>query len=348
MKERRMTAEDRLPLHTKDAQWRLLLICAMHPPPISLDVITAVGGLSPVMSLQLLEELLAQKILIPFEPAGPGHYQLRQPENAQHLINCAPEGMPRDVGGALIDHIEKSSRPAVEKSLAIANVYTSAGISQIDTDHVIRAAEYCLDIGALDAATAYFQSILENLPTDTQPEVSRRTYIDAALGVISSRGHLTPLDQQRRMLSQARNFAVALNDQPQLCRIDLRLAQVAKTEGDYQSSAHYNQEAWRIAQELGQADLLKEAALFTADFLFWQGRVADAVARYEEVIGDLEEFPSDQATLRACATLGWCYVICGQASRGISLLKTVRRKAKDKNFLQVIIYAEPVVHHYFT
>lgn len=340
MKESHMTPEENLPSPTDETQWRLLLICAMHPPPISLDVITAVGGLSPVMSLQHIEGLLAKKVLIPFEPAGPGHYQLRQPENALHLVNCAPEGMATDVGGALIDHIEKSSRPAVEKSLLIANVYSSAGISQIDIDHVFQAAEYCLDSGALEAATAYFQFILENLPTDTQPEISKRTYIDAALGVISSRGHLTPLDQQRQMLSQARDFAVALKDQPQLCRVDLRLAQVAKTEGDYQSSAHYNQEAWRIAQELKQADLLKEAALFTADFLFWQGRVADAVARYEEVIGDLEEFPSDQATLRACATLGWCYVICGQAARGISLLKTVRRKAKDKNFLQVIIYAD--------
>ncbi len=85
---------------------------------------------------------------------------------------------------------------------------------------------------------------------------------------------------------------------------------------------------------LDRADLLKEAALFSADFLFWQGRVSAAVARYEEVLGDLEEFPEEEPVLRACTTLGWCYGICGQTARGLGLIEAVRQKASARGFKQ--------------
>ena len=133
---------------------------------------------------------------------------------------------------------------------------------------------------------------------------------------------------------------MAQNDQDRLCQVDLRLAQVVKIEGDYAHAGRLYEEAWDLAKQLGRDDLRKQAAFFTTDFLFWQGFVKDAVSRYEQAIGDLEELPSDQATLRACATLGWCYGICGQTARGIGLLEVVRNRATRLHLTRIRIYTD--------
>ena len=324
---------------TSDEETRLLIICAMLPPPISLNVIVDVTGLSPVKALQYLDGLVSKDLLCLSKQKGPGYYQLKRPKKARKILDRGHADFVVEIADELIGRIDQSGLESLNKNLIIANILSMTGTRANEVEHLMRAAKYCLDKGAFEAATTYFHIILSNLPIEFPSVTSKQTYIDAALGVISSHGHLTPLAQQRRILVQALGFANDLGDEKCLCRVSLRLAQVAKTEGNYEECARLNQEAWDLAKTLKEKDLLKEAALFTADFLFWQGSVSDAIARYEEVLGDLEKFPSDQSTLRACATFGWCYGICGQISRGVSLLKAVRSKAKAKGYSQVIIYS---------
>ena len=62
--------------------------------------------------------------------------------------------------------------------------------------------------------------------------------------------------------------------------------------------------------------------------------------RYEEVVGNLEEFGDDATTLKASAMLGWCYVICGRISRGVGMIDAVRSKARSLTLQDVVIYAD--------
>ena len=62
--------------------------------------------------------------------------------------------------------------------------------------------------------------------------------------------------------------------------------------------------------------------------------------RYEEVVGNLEEFGDDASTLKASAMLGWCYVICGRISRGVGMIDAVRSKARSLTLQDVVIYAD--------
>ena len=76
------------------------------------------------------------------------------------------------------------------------------------------------------------------------------------------------------------------------------------------------------------------------DFLGWQGRISEAVKRYEEVIENLEKLPSDEVTLRACCLLGWCFSICGQTARGIGLIKAVNEKAERLHAPRICNYSD--------
>ena len=318
----------------------LSILAALLPPPVSLDTLTALSGLSPVRVLRFLEASTRKGILRACEKEGPGHYHFAHEKDPEEILNHSNRKALAPLVSRLVSHIDETFPDPRAKSLAVTHVHQLTGLLPERLSDFQSAAQYCLKTEALEAAAIYFQLVLGTLHERSQTEKEKILYIDAALGIISSRGHLKPLDQQRDILSRARAFSMSLNEQERLCQVDLRLAQVVKIEGDYDQAGRLYEEAWGLAEQLGRDDLRKQAAFFTTDFLFWQGLVKDAVLRYEQAIGDLEELPSDQATLRACATLGWCYGICGQTARGIGLLETVQNRAERLNLTQIKVYAD--------
>lgn len=318
----------------------LLILAALLPPPVSLDTLTAVSGLSPVAVLRFLEGSTRKGVLNACETEGPGLYYFRDTGAPEKILHEFPEKAVASLAMRLVSHVDQNLHDPHGKSLVIAHIHQLTGLLPERLTDFLRAARYCLKTEALEAAAAYFQLILNALRAPSKSEKEEALYIDAALGIIASSGHFKPLDQQREILNRARAFSMAQNDQERLCQVDLRLAQVVKIEGDYAHAGRLYEEAWGLAEQLQRDDLRRQAALFTTDFLFWQGLVKDAVSRYEQAIGDLEELPSDQATLRACATLGWCYGICGQTARGIGLLEAVRNRATRLHLTQIKVYAD--------
>ncbi len=318
----------------------LPILAALLPPPVSLDTLTTLSGLSPVMVLRFLEESVRKGVLCAYEKEGPGHYHFAHERDPEEILNNADRKALIPLVSRMVSHIDETFPDPCAKSLAITHVQQLTGLLSERISDFQSAAQYCLETENLEAAAIYFQLVLGALHEQRQTEKEKILYIDAALGIISSCGHLKPLDQQRDILSRARAFSMSLNDRERLAQVDLRLAQVVKIEGDYDRAGRLYEEAWGLAEHLGRDDLRKQAAFFTTDFLFWQGLVKDAVLRYEQAIGNLEELPSDQATLRACATLGWCYGIRGQTARGIGLLETVHSRAERLSLTQIKVYAD--------
>ena len=327
-------------LSSPGPEQELLILAALLPPPASLDTLTAVSGLSPVTVLRFLENSTRKNVLNAFETEGPGLYYFQETEAPERILHESPEKTVASLTLSLVSHIDQTLDDQHKRSLVITHIHQLTGLLPDRLTDFLHAARHCLETEALEAAASYFQLILSALNARSKSKEEKALYIDAVLGIIASSGHLKPLDQQREILNRARKFSMAHSDQDRLCQVDLRLAQVVKIEGDYAHAGRLYEEAWDLAKQLGRDDLLKQAAFFTTDFLFWQGLVKDAVSRYEQAIGDLEELPSDQATLRACATLGWCYGICGQTARGIGLLEVVRNRATRLHLTQIKVYAD--------
>lgn len=339
-----MKKKDEQVLHTQSGltldEIDILIIFTLLPPPISLDLIIEFNKSSPVSILTILESLAQKKWICRYEPNGIGYYVFCDPDNASTALSFSTNQTISIKSRSLIDYIEAGNSSNTKKDLIIANISHYSNTCY-KPDYILRAAEHCQQIGATEAATAYYLLILDNFKEgNTIERKNFEIYIDAALGIVSAHGHRTPLEQQWQLLDRALNFSKEIDDQTRLCKIELHLAQIAKREGDYSQSEKLNNEAWELAKKLNDEILFRQAALFTSDFLFWQGRISEAVKRYEEAIGDLEKFPADAPILIGCATLGWCYGICGQTARGISLIDAARKKAKEHNHLHVIRYTD--------
>ncbi len=313
---------------------RMLVLSALLPPPVSLDILTEVGGCAPVKALRLLEDLTSSGLLKPCGQGGAGYYQFCDSARALEVIAREEPALVCELGAALIRHLSQADHPEDKAALAIANVHHLAGLPVSDARPLLRAADYCLKLGAREAAAIYYRLALEARGQTAPNPREAAERVASALGMLAACGHRMPLEQQEQTLKQAREYALQLNDQGNLCQIHLRLGQIRKLRGDYRGAGRLFEKAWHLAVMLGGDQVRKEAALLSADFLFWQGRVSAAVARYEEVLGDLEEFPNEEAVLRACVTLGWCYGICGQTARGLGLMEAVRQKARTLGFRQ--------------
>lgn len=317
-----------------EAHWKLVILAALMPPPISLDTLTEVTSFSPIKILKTLEDLVNQDVLQVYEPAGLGHYCFSDPAMPPIILKNQDKITIRELARVLVHHVAGSNMTPDVISLVIANIYFMSNLETKGLEHILKAANYCFQHGANEAATVYYKMALDACEQSDQSADGEKFLIDSAVGLVSAHGHCMPLSEQRDTLSKAQVCARKLNDQIRLCKIDLLMGEIAKSAGDYSAAHDLFEEAWNFATLLNDEDMRKKAALVTADFLFWQGKVAEAVARYEDVIGDLEQFPSDEPTLRACTTLGWCYAICGQPARGLGLIEAVRQKATSLGFRQ--------------
>jgi len=140
-------------------------------------------------------------------------------------------------------------------------------------------------------------------------------------------------------LTRAQDIAFKYEKWDFIARIKLALVQLSKEAGRQQEASRHFDDIWELAERIGDQSMLRRAALSISDFLFREGRVAEAVRRYEEAVGNLEEFGEDGATLKASAMLGWCYVICGRISRGVGMIDAARSKARSLNLQDAVIYS---------
>jgi transcriptional regulator with GAF, ATPase, and Fis domain len=318
----------------------LLLLAALIPPPISLDDLVSVTSTSPIKVLKFIEELVEKEVLSVYDALGRGYYYFTKPETVGLVIDNTA---PKDVNVSarkLIHHFEREYQEGIKKDLTITHLFHVGEVKLKRPDRVLRSAEFCLTRKLKDIAAAYFRLVVDSLRSPVQSKQKKEAYIDAALGLIQAQGHLMPAAEQKKFLEQALFYANQLKDQNRRTMITLVYAQILKAEGNFKKASTLFERGWNLAQSLGREDLVKWAAISATEFLFWQGRVAKAVERYEQVIGNLEEFPSDQAMLRACTYLGWCYGICGQTARGMGLIEAVRDKANKSNLDEIKFYAD--------
>ena len=290
--------------------------------------------------MQILREvsgLVAAGVLVEDEELGQGYYRFPDPAATHTIVAESETDEVSAMAHALVDHLLKGEREGVERHLAIAHVSSIAGLKPERGDWIVEAARHSLEAGLKKPAVSYYHLALSSL-SDRELSAERdcRAYVECVLGLIKLQGHLMPLAEQKELLSQALNYAERLNSPAVTARLKLYYAKLSRAEGEYSHAASLFDEAWRLAEQTANEELLQQAALSTAEFLFWQGRVRDAVQRYETVVGSLEVLSSDDATLKGCAILGWCYSICGNTARGIGLIRAIHDKS-EKLSLQFIL-----------
>lgn len=318
----------------------IILYLVHTPPPISIDTLTSLAKVPAVKVLNVMEELRKRRIVYEKKECRRGIYFLNGMDLAGYIQEHITKEETRKVLRNIVDFYTQSFDEGREKTLILAELFRKLGDTGEGLGHIKNAADILFHSGQKEKAHVYYDYLFQNFAEKGLTSVNAEVFLDSVLGKISITKHLMSIHDQVLLLDRAQKVAKRHEKWDYLARIKLLLGQALKAAGQYKKASRCFNDFWKFAEGIGDKYMLKIAALSISDFLFWKGRVSEAIRRYEEVVGNLEEFGDDEATLKASAMLGWCYVICGRISRGLGMIDAVRSKAHSLYLQDVLIYAD--------
>ncbi|MFV0437834.1 MAG: sigma 54-interacting transcriptional regulator [Desulfopila sp.] len=319
------------------------LTSALIAPPVSLDILVKSTPLSAVRILQVVQGFIDASVLKVDEHQGIGNYHFQKTEIIDLIIEWSANSEIEQTVSVLKQLFEDELPAGPKRSLAISHVYVTAKLRVEDFTPLIQASQYCLRCNLISEAVRYFTCILHSSanPQTLTPE-KQEAYCDAVIGLCQYGGKNTPYTLQKRHLVTALQLAENGENKQNRCLIRLHLGQVYKAIGQYEKATKMFDMAWMTAMQIDSLPLTRKIVFATTDFLMWQGRMSEAIQRYEEVLGNLEELPDDEQSLQACAHLGWIYGKCGHTLRGLGLINAVIEKGEKRQLDDLIIFGKVV------
>jgi transcriptional regulator with GAF, ATPase, and Fis domain/tetratricopeptide (TPR) repeat protein len=323
-----------------ESEQTLVLYLVYATPPVSIDALSALAKVPAVKVLNVMEKLKKRKIVIEKKGYGKGLYFLNNTTVVDFIRKQIAGKEKNKILSNILDFYSQSLDEGPEKTLVLAEMYHKIGGTGKGLSYIKNAADILFRLGEKEKAAAYYGYLLNNFTEKGLTGESAGDFLDSTLEKLSIAGHLLPVDKQVALLNKAQDVAKEYEKWDFVAKIKLVLAQIFKEGGKHEEASRHFNDVWKLAKKIGDKSMLRSAAVSISDFLFWEGRVSEAVRRYEEVVGNLEEFGDDTTTLKASAMLGWCYVICGRISRGVGMIDAVRSKARSLTLQDVVIYAD--------
>jgi len=311
------------------------------PPPVSLDVLISLTGLSALGVLRVIEGFKERKVVTEKASHGKGVYFINNPTFIDIERKKISTENTRAVLNKIIQLYSTTAANGQEGTVALAELYMRLGEATPEGfEYIDKAAAMHLALGDKESAAQLYEFICRAFMAGRIPRKHTKVFVNSAIQRIALSGHLMPLQEQIALLKKARSAAMGEDLPEHAARASLSLGWALKVGDRHTEAFRYVNEARIIAKRVGDAKLLKEASISASDYLFWKGRVAEAVRHYEEAISDVEDFDDDESTLNAVVMVGLLYVICGRVARGIGLIETVRSKAQSAQLHEVLIHAD--------
>jgi transcriptional regulator with GAF, ATPase, and Fis domain len=334
-----MTTESLLPADLPQEERRVLLHLALLPPPVSLDLLLEAGGAPAVAALRVIQPLLDRGSLASTPELGPGYYHFPDGAEAGRLLAEAGAGEVRRAAGDLLAWLARARLGGPYRWLASAHVHQMSGVRPPRCQDLLDAAVFCREGGNHEAARIYLNLATEALEADPGDRDLQEAYVLATAELLADQHELMPFAEQKRALELARRLGRDLGLHGPLARLELSFGVIHSKQGDYAEANRHLDHAWSLGGRKGDQGLRLRAALAASEMLFQQGLVADAVGKYEEALGKLEDLPEDYDSLRSCARLGWFYAITGEMARGIGLIEAVADKSRPAGHPGLKTYA---------
>jgi transcriptional regulator with GAF, ATPase, and Fis domain len=231
-------------------------------------------------------------------------------------------------------------RDETETVLILAKLHVKLGTGAEGLEHIKKAAEILARSDEAGLAVGYYDYLLDYFSQNAPDRSDAHHFIDSALGKISLRKHLMPIEEQVSLLTRAQEVAKRAKMWDSLARIKFVLGQLFQKGGHLGDALKCMEDFRKISKRTGDQRMRKVAILLLAEFLYLYGRMSEIIRRYEEVVGDLEEFEDDEVTLRALANVGMSYVLSGRIARGMGMLHAVKVKADSQYITQASIFSD--------
>jgi transcriptional regulator with GAF, ATPase, and Fis domain len=320
----------------------IIIYLALAPPPVSIDTLSSLSGASAVTVLSLMEQLKRKGVVFEKRGMSKGVYFVRYAGLAEFIRAHTSEEQMDAVIQRVIDQYEQSSagNDSEERTLALADLYRALTNPGKGLELMKSAAEILRRSGNKPGAASFYDGLLNCLQGEKLLPAQAELFLDAVIGKIQVTMHRMPVQEQIPLLTRAEKVAQEHKMWDRLAKIKLWLGRALQDAGHHRRATSYINDFLSLSQRIGDTALLKSTSHWVSEYFTWKGRFSEATRRYEEMVGDLEEFGDDEMALMSNQIIGLSYVMCGRVSRGLGMVDAVRAKAELLNLHEVVNYCD--------
>jgi transcriptional regulator with GAF, ATPase, and Fis domain/tetratricopeptide (TPR) repeat protein len=328
-----------------DIQKDLLLYLVCLPAPVSIDALVALSGGSVIAVLNAMDKLRSRKVVTEEKGRGKGFYRFNGDDGTEFVRGYATPHEAGRVTARLLETSDeaKGSSSGDSETLNVADLLVKAEPTDRSLAVVKRAADLLARSGQNERAARHYDYCLRSMSDRGITSANAEDFLDCVIGRVSLLIYHMSAQDELTLLDNARDVAVRYKTRDRLARIDVLTAQILQTLGEHEKAFRYFNDFLKLAGKVDDPKLVKSAILTACEFLFWKGRFSEVVGHYERIVGSLEEFGDDEASLKAASLVGCCFVFYGRIGRGIGLIETVRAKGALLGLQPVTIFADAMM-----
>ena len=317
----------------------VIIFLAYTSLPASIDILSSIIRTTAVATLNLLEQLRKKRIVHESKEYGKGYYFFNDTLLRDFIFTVVPLHETNQKLKDILIICSSAIPEGQDRTLVLGELYWRLGDTISGLEYIKKAADLLYKRGEKEKATTYYSYALKNFTEYGLEDTKPGEFLDSVLMEFVKAGHLLPYENQVNLLTKAQEVARHHKEWGTLTKITLAMGQLFKENNQLDQALLFFNDAWKLAESTGDRDALRTVVLRISDSLFWKGRISEAVERYEKVVGNLEEFGNDEATLKSGAMLGWCYVICGRVSRGLGMIDAIRARAESFHLAGASIFS---------
>jgi transcriptional regulator with GAF, ATPase, and Fis domain/tetratricopeptide (TPR) repeat protein len=332
-------------------QWRslddinknLVVYLAYATPPVSIDDIISLSNLSPVKTLNLMEDFKKSGFVCEKEKTGKGIYYPSDIDLKDYTKKTIPpEELLNILKETTIPFLTRSSSDEEKKVITLAELYLHEGTSGEGIAYIKKAADILNRSGEIEKAIQYYDFIMEYHSKYPMAADYIEEYLDSVFQRVS-RSFFYPmnLNKQLPLLKEAHETAKRFKNPVQLAKIKLLLG-FSFLQGQTREATLYVNEFWKLVENLNDEGLYKQGLLLTSIHTTLMGRFSEAIVYYEKMIGNLEEFGDHEEDLISGLLVALSYVLLGRVSRGIGMINAIRLKSQKLKLNLTVTYADIV------
>lgn len=324
-----------------------IVFCLFHVAnPVSIETLVSLSGASISKVLNFMEKLKSRNLVSEKRTPGKGVYFLDHIDGLLRLTeqSLSDEGA-REATKRIIGYYAASPEESEERTLILAKLYLGIKDSLDGVNHLWKAAEILYRSGEKEKAIRYFDHLISLLAKNHESPNNAAIFLDSVLHRLLIQAHETPTGEKLSLLAKAERVAKKARMWGHLAQIRLAIARDLQIGDQHEKASRYVDGFWRLARRIQDPGMLKAASLSTSFLLFSSGDFAEAVRVYEDMIGNLEEFGDDEATLNAGLWVAYSFVICGRVSRGMGMIDAIRTKAASLGIESTTLLADFMAAH---
>jgi transcriptional regulator with GAF, ATPase, and Fis domain len=325
-----------------DTKKELVLYLSLLPAPVSIDTLISLSETSVMTVLGAIEKLKGKNVVI--EKKEKGLYFLNIPDPTGFIGDHVAYSLARRALTRITEFYHGAPDNSGETEiLNIAELYTKIGISGEGLAVVKKAADILARHGQDERAVVYYGRCLRSMSDLNVTKENADDFIDCVLGRVSLLiDHMSAPDELL-LVDKAKEVACRFRKWGRLARLEVVMARILQTVGEHKKAFRCFNHFRALAAKVGDPGIIRSTIMTACEVLFWRGMSSEVVSHYEKMVESLEEFGDDEASLKAAALVGYCFVICGRVARGVGMIETVLAKASLLNLQQVRIVADQMM-----